>query len=127
VEFTKTIHLWKYFWKSVRLRYLSNVGKGGFIIGGAAGNGAVYKRSKLVGFANRNWASDFQAGAQRIGKWCFLSPKRYGDSKYQIEFAAQVSAVAATAGLRQMWSMLKVLWYDAEGGLMWGISGRTTV
>jgi lipid-binding SYLF domain-containing protein len=28
-----------------------NVGKGGFIIGGAAGNGAVYESSELVGFA----------------------------------------------------------------------------
>jgi hypothetical protein len=34
---------WKYF-QSVRLRLSLNVGKGGFIIGGAAGNGAVYER-----------------------------------------------------------------------------------
>jgi hypothetical protein len=59
--------------KSVR-RYLSNVGKGGFIVE-AAGNGAVYERSELVGFAKLSQLSiGFQAGAQAYRE-VVLSPK----------------------------------------------------
>jgi hypothetical protein len=47
-EFIKTDSLWKYFSKSVRLRYLPNVGRVD-LSGGAAGNGAVHESSELVG------------------------------------------------------------------------------
>jgi lipid-binding SYLF domain-containing protein len=78
-----------------------NVGKGGFIIGGAAGNGAVYERSKLVGLAKLSQVSiGFQAGAQVYREVVFFESENDMDrfKNSQIEFAAQVSAVAVTAG-----------------------------
>jgi len=42
-----------------------NVGKGGLVIGGAAGNGTVYERNKVVGLAKLSQVTiGFQAGGQ---------------------------------------------------------------
>jgi lipid-binding SYLF domain-containing protein len=101
-EFIKTDSLMEVlFQKAYGYVIFPNVGKGGFIVGGAAGNGAVYERSKLVGFAKLSQLSiGFQAGAQAYREVVFFESEndmeRFKNS--QIEFAAQVSAVAATAG-----------------------------
>jgi lipid-binding SYLF domain-containing protein len=78
-----------------------NVGKGGFGIGAAAGNGAVYEHNKLIGMAKLSQLSiGFQAGAQVYREVIFFESKkvmeRFKDSRF--EFSAQVSAVAATEG-----------------------------
>ena len=78
-----------------------NVGKGGFGIGAAAGNGAVYEHNKLIGLAKLSQLSiGFQAGAQVYREVIFFESKkvmeRFKDSRF--EFSAQVSAVAATEG-----------------------------
>jgi lipid-binding SYLF domain-containing protein len=78
-----------------------NVGKGGFGIGGAAGNGAVYEHNKLIGMAKLTQVSiGFQAGGQAYREVLFFESKkemeRFKDSRF--EFSAQVSAVAVTAG-----------------------------
>ena len=78
-----------------------NVGKGGFGIGAAAGNGAVYEHNKLIGMAKLSQLSiGFQAGAQAYREVIFFESKRemerFKDSRF--EFSAQVSAVATTEG-----------------------------
>ena len=78
-----------------------NVGKGGFGIGAAAGNGAVYEHNKLIGMAKLSQLSiGFQAGAQTYREVIFFESKkemeRFKDSRF--EFSAQVSAVAVTEG-----------------------------
>ena len=78
-----------------------NVGKGGFGIGGAAGNGTVYERSKIVGMAKLTQLSvGFQAGVQAYREVIFFESKkdldRFKESRF--EFSAQASAVAVTAG-----------------------------
>lgn len=78
-----------------------NVGKGGIGIGGAAGNGVVYERGKMVGMAKLTQLSiGFQAGGQAYREIIFLESKkdveRFKDSRF--EFSAQASAVAVTAG-----------------------------
>jgi lipid-binding SYLF domain-containing protein len=78
-----------------------NVGKAGFIIGGAAGNGAVYERNNLVGMAKLSQLSiGFQAGGQAYREVIFFESEtdmeRFKNN--QFEFAAQISAVAVTAG-----------------------------
>ena len=78
-----------------------NVGKGGFGIGAAVGNGAVYEHNKLIGLAKLSQLSiGFQAGAQVYREVIFFESKkvmeRFKDSRF--EFSAQVSAVAATEG-----------------------------
>ncbi|SEG35639.1 YSC84-related protein [Flavobacterium urumqiense] len=78
-----------------------NVGKGGFGIGGAAGNGTVYENNKIVGMAKLTQLSiGFQAGAQVYREVIFFESKkdldRFKESRF--EFSAQASAVAATEG-----------------------------
>ena len=78
-----------------------NVGKGGFGIGGAAGNGALYEHGKVIGMAKLSQLSiGFQAGGQAYREVIFFESKkeleRFKDSRF--EFAAQASAVAVTSG-----------------------------
>ncbi len=78
-----------------------NVGKGGLGIGGAAGNGAVYQGGKLIGMAKMSQVTiGFQAGGQAYREVVFFETneplQRFKENK--VEFSAQVSAVAATAG-----------------------------
>ena len=78
-----------------------NVGKGGFGIGGAAGNGADYEHNKIVGMAKLTQVSiGFQAGGQAYREVIFLESKnemdRFKESRF--EFSAQASAVAVTEG-----------------------------
>jgi lipid-binding SYLF domain-containing protein len=102
VEFIKTDPLLKgIFEKAYGYAIFPNVGKGGFGIGGAAGNGAVYEHNKLVGMAKLSQLSiGFQAGGQAYREVVFFESEndmeRFKNS--QLEFAAQVSAVAVTAG-----------------------------
>jgi lipid-binding SYLF domain-containing protein len=78
-----------------------NVGKGGIGVGGAAGNGAVYEKSKLIGMAKLSQLSiGLQAGGQAYREVIFFESKgemdRFKESKF--EFSAQASAVAVKAG-----------------------------
>jgi len=79
-----------------------NVGKGGFIIGGASGNGAVYRDNKIIGMANlKKLNVGFQAGGQAIIEVIFFETKtdleRFKENKFQ--FAAEASAVAVKSGI----------------------------
>ena len=78
-----------------------NVGKGGIGVGGAAGNGIVYEKGKTTGSAKMKQVSvGFQFGGQAYREVIFFENKaaldRFKENKF--EFAAQVSAVAATKG-----------------------------
>ncbi len=78
-----------------------NVGKGAVGIGGAAGNGVAYESGKEIGMAKLTQVSvGFQWGGQAYREVIFFEDKdameRFKENK--IEFAAQVSAVAVTAG-----------------------------
>ena len=78
-----------------------NVGKGGIGVGGAAGNGAVYEKNKLIGMAKLSQLSiGLQAGGQAYREVIFFESKgemdRFKESKF--EFSAQASAVAVKAG-----------------------------
>ena len=78
-----------------------NVGKGGFGVGAAAGNGAVYEHKRLVGMAKLSQLSiGFQAGGQAYREVIFFESKKemeqFKESRF--EFSAQVSAVAVSEG-----------------------------
>jgi lipid-binding SYLF domain-containing protein len=78
-----------------------NIGKGGLGIGGAAGNGAVYENNKVIGMSKLSQVSiGFQAGGQAYREVIFFESKKELDrfKNGQLEFSAQVSAVAVTAG-----------------------------
>lgn len=101
-EFIKSDPLMKgLFEKASGYVIFPNVGKAGFGIGGAAGNGVVYEHNKMVGMAKLSQLSiGFQAGGQAYREVIFFESKkeldRFKDSRF--EFSAQASAVAVTAG-----------------------------
>lgn len=79
-----------------------NVGKGGFIIGGASGNGVVYENGAAVGMADlKKLNVGFQAGGQAIIEAIFFETdvdlERFMEGEFQ--FSAETSAVALKSGV----------------------------
>ena len=78
-----------------------NVGKGGFIAGGAFGRGAVYKGGRVVGYATIEQATiGLQAGGQNFAELiAFENEEAYNRfTSNRFELTAQASAVALKAG-----------------------------
>jgi lipid-binding SYLF domain-containing protein len=78
-----------------------NVGKGAMGVGGASGNGIVYEKGTIVGKAKLSQLTfGFQAGGQAYRELIFFENKAAFDrfKANKVEFSAQASAVAATAG-----------------------------
>lgn len=78
-----------------------NVGKGGFVLGGAHGNGQAFEKGKLIGSASLTQVTiGAQVGGQEFAEVIFFEDepalRRFKDSR--IEMSAQVSAVAAAEG-----------------------------
>jgi lipid-binding SYLF domain-containing protein len=78
-----------------------NVGKGGFVVGGAHGNGIVWAGGKLVGYASLTQVTvGAQIGGQAFSEVIFFETADVLATFKKSEFAmsAQVSAVAAAEG-----------------------------
>lgn len=106
---------------------LPNVGKGGIGIGGAAGNGAVFKEESLIGMAKMTQVTvGFQWGGQAYREVIFFETKadldRFKENK--LEFSAQASAVAVTAGVsaNARYKNGVMIFTQAKGGLMYEAS-----
>lgn len=79
------------------------IGKAGFVVGGAYGEGQVYKQEKVTGTASLTKLSiGFQAGGQAFSEMIFFEDKRAYDEfiSGSFEFDASASAVAITAGVQ---------------------------
>jgi len=101
-----------------------NVGKGGIGIGGAAGNGVAYEHGARVGMAKLTQVSvGFQFGGQSYREVVFFENKAAMDKfkANNIEFSAQASAVAVTAGASANASFKDgtMIFTQAKGGLMY--------
>ncbi len=106
---------------------LPNVGKGGLLVGGAAGNGAVYQAGELVGFAKMTQLTiGFQLGGQTYSEVVFFEDgeafNRFLENK--IEMSAQVSAVAAASGASANAKYVEgvAVFTRTKGGLMYEAS-----
>jgi lipid-binding SYLF domain-containing protein len=109
-NYTKTIEIFsksdavKPFFKSAYgYAVFPMVGKGGFVIGGAYGNGQVYVNGAVTGTTRLIKGSiGFQAGGQAFSQIIFFQDKRaYGEfTSGSFEFDAGVSAVAITAAVQ---------------------------
>ena len=91
----------KYFNSAYGYAVFPSIGKGGLGIGGAAGNGTIYKGGAVVGDCRMSQVTvGFQAGGQAYSEVVFFKTadafNRFVGDKF--EFAAQTSAVAVTAG-----------------------------
>ena len=104
-----------------------NVGKGAIGIGGAAGNGAVFQKGKLIGMAKMTQVSiGFQWGGQAYREVIFFETEadlnRFKENK--IEFSGQASAVAATKGAAAniKYKDGVMIFSQTKGGLMYEAS-----
>ena len=91
----------EYFDKSAGCVIFPNVGKGGFIVGGASGNGVLYQYGVKKGMAGlKELNVGLQAGGQSLIEVIFFEQltdvEKFKEGKF--EFDAGVSAVALQSG-----------------------------
>lgn len=106
---------------------LPNVGKGGIGIGGAAGNGAVFEDGEVIGMAKMTQVTiGFQWGGQAYREVIFFETKEDLDRfrENRLEFSAQASAVAVTAGAsaNAKYKNGVMIFTQTKGGLMYEAS-----
>ena len=107
-EYQDTIEIFKnagesnnFFSQSFGYAVFPTIGKGGIIVGGAYGEGRVFKQGTYVGDTSMTQASiGFQLGGQAFSQIIFFEDKRAFDefTSGNFEFGAQATAVAITAG-----------------------------
>ena len=104
-----------------------NIGKGGFGIGGATGNGVVYRKGKIIGMARMTQVTiGFQAGGQAYREVIFFENERvlneFTDNKF--EFSAQASAIVVSEGASANIKFTNgvMIFTHPKGGLMYEAS-----
>ncbi|MGD2118288.1 MAG: YSC84-related protein [Chromatiales bacterium] len=103
------------------------VGKGGIGIGGAYGEGVVYAGGQVIGYSSLKQVTiGFQLGGQAYSELIFFKDKATLDrfKSEKVEFDAQLSAVAATAGAAANadYSSGVAVFTLTKGGLMYEAS-----
>ena len=104
-----------------------SVAKGGLGVGAAKGTGQLFEKDKLMGEAKLTQVSiGFQAGGQVYSELILFEDKTSLENfkKGNFEFSAQVSAVAATAGVSKnaKYEHGVMVLTLAKGGLMYEAS-----
>lgn len=107
-NYAETIEVFKkagesgsFFGKSYGYAVFPTIGKGGFGIGAAHGDGRVYRKGSYVGDTSMTQVTvGLQLGGQAYSQIIFFEDKRAFDefTSGNFEFGAQASAVAITAG-----------------------------
>ena len=90
----------KFFKSAYAYALFPNIGKGGFVVGGAHGDGRVYVGGKHIGNTSMTQISvGAQLGGQVFSEIVFFQDKRSFDefTNGNYEFSAEASAVAITA------------------------------
>lgn len=93
--------LQRFFDRAYGMAVFPTVGKGGLILGGAYGQGLVYRQGTLIGSATLTQLSiGFQIGGQGYSEIIFFEDKAALDrfTRGRFEFSAQVSAIAVKQG-----------------------------
>ena len=117
----------KYFNSAYAYAVFPSIGKGGLGVGGATGNGTLYKGGAIVGDSRMTQVTiGFQAGGQAYSEVIFFQDKEAYDRFIgdNFEFAAQASAVALTAGASFDADYRDgiLIFTHAKGGLMYEAS-----
>jgi len=127
-DFLHTDSLMKRFFSSAYgYAVLPNVGKGAMGIGGASGGGAVFEKTAIIGKAQMTQVTiGFQFGGQAYREIIFFEDKKTLDrfKENNIEFSAQVSAVAAKSGAsgNAKYADGILIFTQQKGGLMYEAS-----
>ena len=91
----------EFFGKNYGYAVFPTIGKGGLVVGGAHGNGRVYRGGKYVGDSSMTQVTvGLQLGGQAYSQIIFFQNRHAFDefTSGSFEFGAQASAVAITAG-----------------------------
>ena len=117
----------RFFEQSYGYAVFPSVGKGGFIVGGAHGNGLVYEQGDLIGTAELKQVNvGLQMGGQSYIQVLFFQAKEDLDrfKANKVEFSGQASAVAITEGASADVDYSKgvAVISKAKGGLMYEAS-----
>ena len=104
-----------------------NVGKGAIGVGGASGGGTVFEKSAIIGKAQMTQVTiGFQFGGQAYREVVFFEDKKTLDrfKENNVEFSAQVSAVAAKSGAsgNAKYTDGILIFTQQKGGLMYEAS-----
>lgn len=102
-----------HFDKAVGYVIFPSVAKGAVGVGGARGAGQLFEKGKLLGQATLSQVTiGFQLGGQAYSEVIFFEDQASLDSfkKSNMEFSAQVSAVAAKAGASKDAKYRKACW-----------------
>ncbi len=117
----------KFFETAVGYAIFPSVGKGAFIVGGAAGTGCLYEGGAIIGQAKLAQVTvGFQLGGQAYAEIIFFQSDdalaSFKSSKF--EMSAQVSAVAAASGAsaNAKYELGVLVFTIAKGGLMYEAS-----
>jgi lipid-binding SYLF domain-containing protein len=117
----------KYFSSAYGYAVFPSIGKGGLGVGGATGNGTLYKGGAIVGDCRMSQITiGFQAGGQSYSEVIFFQDadafKRFTGDNF--EFSAQASAVAITEGgsIDVDYRDGILIFTHAKGGLMYEAS-----
>ncbi len=117
----------KFFETAVGYAIFPSVGKGAFIVGGAAGTGCLYEGGAIVGQAKLVQVTvGFQLGGQAYAEIIFFQSDHAFTSfkSSSFEMSAQVSAVAAASGAsaNAKYELGVLVFTIAKGGLMYEAS-----
>lgn len=98
--FKKAVESKDFFAKSYGYAVFPNVGRAGFVVGGAHGSGRVYEKGNYIGDSSMTQLSvGWQAGAEGFQQIIFFEDERAlrEFTKGQFEFSADASATVITA------------------------------
>lgn len=117
----------EYFDKSAGCVIFPNVGKGGFIIGGASGNGVLYVYGKKQGMASvKEFNIGMQIGGEALIEVIFFESTDQVEEfkKGKFEFDAGISATALKSGesLDAKYNDGVAVFTHTKGGLMADVS-----
>lgn len=117
----------KFFQGSVGYAIFPSVGKGAFVVGGAAGTGCLYQGGEIIGEAKLAQVTvGLQLGGQSYAEVIFFQNDHViaAFKRNTFEMSAQVSAVAAASGVAATAKYRQgvLVFTVAKGGLMYEAS-----
>ena len=100
-----------------------NVGKGGFIVGGASGNGVLYHAGKKVGMTSLKEVSvGFQAGGEALVEVIFFKTdadvEKFKEGNYEFDAGLSATAIESGVSLDLTYKDGVAVFTHAKGGLM---------
>ena len=109
--------------KSYGYAIFPNVGKGGFIAGGAFGRGEVYRRGQMVGFATMEQATiGLQAGGQNFAELIAFENEeafnRFTSNRFEVTAQASAVAIKTGAAAAAKYTNGVAIFTYVKGGLM---------